>query len=124
MVIKFVFRTHILKWTKPTQLTNRIPMEIAILKEIRKHSCIHLPDMKLYFDDEHHYFILMEYEPAVDLFEYIEEHSKIPDGMIKLIFKQILLAVDCLHSLGIVHRDIKVNQLIGREYHNYQQQSC
>jgi serine/threonine protein kinase len=49
----------------------------------------------------------MEYKPATDLFEFIEQHS-LDEKTVKVIFKQVLLAIEHIHDLGIVHRDIKV----------------
>jgi serine/threonine protein kinase len=53
----------------------------------------------------------MDHKPAIDLFEFIEQEHSVGHDRIKSIFKQVLSAVDHIHSLGIVHRDIKVFQL-------------
>lgn len=47
-----------------------------------------------------------------DLFECIEAHSVLPINTIQKIFNQILDAVLHLHSQGIVHRDLKDENIV------------
>lgn len=53
-----------------------------------------------------------------DLFECIEAHTQLPDVVIRRIFAQIYDAVCYLYSLGIVHRDLKdENVVVDESYH-------
>jgi serine/threonine protein kinase len=54
---------------------------------------------------------------ATDLYECIERRGSFPENQARYIFNQILDAVSHLHSLNLVHRDIKdENILIDQDY--------
>lgn len=58
----------------------------------------------------------MEYSPSIDLFELIEQNVDFMDeAKMRMIFSQILDAVRHLHSIGIVHRDIKVVYVLTKD---------
>ena len=59
-------------------------------------------------------FILIMERPenSVDLFDYIREKGKINEHEAKIIFKQVLGAVDHIHHSGVVHRDIKDENIV------------
>jgi serine/threonine protein kinase len=50
--------------------------------------------------------------PSYDLFECIEQHSYLPENIAKYIFAQVVDIVLYLDSLGVVHRDIKDENLL------------
>jgi serine/threonine protein kinase len=55
--------------------------------------------------------------PAMDLFECIEKHEPFSEPIARYIFRQIADAVGFLHHNGLVHRDIKdENILIDDKY--------
>ncbi|KAJ3110352.1 hypothetical protein HK100_003071, partial [Physocladia obscura] len=49
---------------------------------------------------------------SCDLFECIDAHRRIPEKLAKKIFAQIALAVEYLHSQGLVHRDLKDENIV------------
>ena len=51
-------------------------------------------------------------ENSVDLFDYIREKGKINEHEAKIIFKQVIGAVAHIHSSGVVHRDIKDENIV------------
>lgn len=56
--------------------------------------------------------------PPCDLFECIEAHSRLPEKTILKIFRQLLAAVIYMYSQGIVHRDLKdENVVVDEDYH-------
>lgn len=56
--------------------------------------------------------------PPCDLFECIEAHNQLPLSIVRHIFQQVLEAVNYLYSMGIVHRDIKdENIVVDENYH-------
>jgi serine/threonine protein kinase len=71
---------------------------------------------------EHHQRVLTQQPlrscPPMDLFECIERHQRFSERHGRFIFRQIAAAVAHLYSLGLVHRDIKdENILIDDKFH-------
>jgi len=56
--------------------------------------------------------IIMEYICGGDLLSFVQKRSKINELNAKLIFRQIIEALQYIHSQGIVHRDIKLGNIL------------
>jgi serine/threonine protein kinase len=56
--------------------------------------------------------IVMEYAKNGELFEYVRRKQKVPENITKNFMFQIFLAVDNMHANGIVHRDLKLENIL------------
>ncbi|KNC84866.1 hypothetical protein SARC_02926 [Sphaeroforma arctica JP610] len=52
-------------------------------------------------------FLILEYAPGGDLYDYVEKEGAVPEKKAKKLFCQILSAVLYCHQLNVAHRDIK-----------------
>merc|ERR1712112_112027 len=90
--------------------SDNMPLEVALMQQLQDvPGVIKLLD---YFEMNHCYFIVMERFHCKDLFDFISEQGPLPESLAKDLFKQILeTIVDC-HKRGIVHRDIKDENIL------------
>lgn len=56
--------------------------------------------------------IVMEYAENGELFDYVQKCQKIPESETKRIMFQIFLALDHMHFHRIVHRDLKLENIL------------
>lgn len=63
-------------------------------------------------------YLVMEYVKGLNLEEYLKtlDKSRLEEDQARLIFRQLVKAVDHCHSKWVVHRDLKVNNHIRNSY--------
>lgn len=64
------------------------------------------------FEDEFQLFFVLEYLDGEDLNEYLKGTSRITESESLSIFKQIAEGLRHVHEVGIVHRDIKLENIM------------
>lgn len=65
-----------------------------------------------------HSSLVLTRRPPCDLFECIEAHGRMPEETIRKIFGQLVDAVIYLYGQGIVHRDLKDENIVVDEHYN------
>ena len=92
----------------------RINREIEILRNIYHPNICQMYET---YTTIHNYYLIMEYVPGGDLFDYINEKSFLPENKACYFFRQLISAMEYLSSLGVTHRDIKPeNILLNEDY--------
>ena len=89
--------------------SERIARELHILKLIRHPYIIHLYEI---IETPKYLFLVMEFACNGELFDYIKTKGKLVEAEASRIFGQILLGIEYLHKMGIVHRDMKPENLL------------
>ncbi len=62
-------------------------------------------------ETERYCFIVLEIAENVDLLDYFNSRGHLPEEEARHIFKQMCQAKSHIHSLGIAHRDIKMENV-------------
>ncbi|KAK8381012.1 hypothetical protein O3P69_008141 [Scylla paramamosain] len=96
----------------PQQINGeKVPLEICLLRK-----AAHIPGViKLiaYFELADCFIIVMERPEAVkDLFDYITERKAVPEPEARYLFRQVVDIVRQCHAAGVIHRDIKDENLL------------
>jgi serine/threonine protein kinase len=95
---------------------SRYYMFLIIFKnEVKIFSILDHPNITKYLDSEiieNTYFIYLEYVPGGSLKFIIDKYGPLKENLIKKYLKQILDALEYLHSKKIVHRDIKCANIL------------
>ena len=100
--------------TKKTKYGDNLNMD-KILYEINLMKKLNHPNITKIletFEDEKFYFIIMEYINGGNLFSYVKKRRKLSEKVAKFLFKQIILGIKHIHSQLIVHRDIKLENIL------------
>ena len=88
----------------------KVPLEIALMQQVSDiPGVIHLID---YFDINHSYYIVMERFNSKDLFDFISEKGPLGENLAKQLFRQVLETVSQCHHRGVLHRDIKDENIL------------
>ena len=64
------------------------------------------------FEDEEYILIIMENINGGNLFSYVKKRRKLTEKISKFLFRQIILGIKYIHSQNIVHRDIKLENIL------------
>ncbi|KAI9285682.1 kinase-like domain-containing protein [Umbelopsis sp. AD052] len=95
--------------SKPKLLAS-LRKEIAVLMGLPKHECI--MSVEKVFEDSDLMYLVLELGGGGDLFEYVYEKQRLPEAEARLLFWQLLVGLDYLHSNNVVHRDLKLENVL------------
>ncbi|XP_053685464.1 PAS domain-containing serine/threonine-protein kinase [Sabethes cyaneus] len=117
VISKFILKEKLVpQFMISTEEKRDIPMEVYLLMHVKHPNIVNMFD---WFENDKFFQVVMEiHGSGMDLFEFIDRRPVITEKLACFIFRQIANAVAFLHSLNILHRDIKdENVIIDHNFH-------
>ncbi|XP_047230126.1 serine/threonine-protein kinase pim-2 [Girardinichthys multiradiatus] len=115
VAIKQISRDSVQQWARLPGELSPVPMEIALLHRLSEvggnGGVIQMLD---WFEVEGRGFLLVMERPpqCQDLFDFITERGALPERLALRFFRQIVETLQFVHLHGVVHRDIKDENIV------------
>jgi len=109
VAIKHVARSKVTEWA---ELSGRkVPLELKLLSTVQNvDGVIKLLD---FFERNDSFIYIMEKpRETKDLFDFITENKSLEETLAKKFFRQVVETVTACHDAGVIHRDIKDENLL------------
>ncbi|GAA5846694.1 hypothetical protein JCM9279_003415 [Rhodotorula babjevae] len=91
------------------QRGEKVRREIEVLKMVRHPNIVRLYDV---IETEKYIGIVLEYASGGELFDHILAHRYLKERDASRLFAQLVSGVSYLHAKGVVHRDLKLENLL------------
>lgn len=103
------------KAKKDSYVTKNLRREGHIQQMIRHPNITQLLDI---LETENSYYLVMELCPGGNLMNHIYDKKRLDERETQKYIRQLVLAVEHLHRAGVVHRDLKIENLLLDEQDN------
>ena len=87
----------------------KIIYETNLMKKLNHKNVTKILEM---FEDDKYILIIMEYINGGNLFSFVKKRRKLTEKISKFLFRQIILGLKHIHSKNIVHRDVKLENIL------------
>lgn len=105
VAIKYIKK---LKINDETEI-NRIRREIKIMSKLNHPNIINVREV---FENKERIILVLDCATEGELYDYINKRGKLTEKDARRIFRQIVAAVNYCHQNGVVHRDLKLENIV------------
>ena len=89
--------------------SEKVKKEVDILEQLKSSSIIRLFET---FESEKYMLLVEELCVGGDLLTYLRKRRRLKENMAKIIFKQIIEGLNHCHNKNVLHRDIKLDNIL------------
>jgi len=87
----------------------KVQLEISILEKLKHPNIVRLFEI---FESEKHMLYVSELCVGGDLLTYVRKRRRLKESLAKYLFLQIIDGLRYMHSKGILHRDVKLDNIL------------
>ena len=89
-----------------------VPREVDALKKLSVHEHPNIAQMREFFETSRRVYLVTKLAVGGDLLAYINSRKCLNEDTSRKMIAELLCALDHIHDLGIVHRDLKCENLL------------
>ena len=109
VAIKHVAKNKVTDWT--TLVGRKVPMELKLLHSVQSvEGVIKLLDF--YERNDSFIYVMERPSDCKDMFDFITEKKHLEESLARNFFRQIVSTVLACHNKGVIHRDIKDENIL------------
>lgn len=103
--MKIMDKAHIKKHNMETRVQN----EIKIQTELKFEGIV---EFHCHFEDSEYVYMVLELCEGGNLYRYLKMNGPLNEMGACVVIKQLLLALEYMHGLNVVHRDLKLSNVL------------
>lgn len=111
VAIKRIMKSKVKRWHAIKDKS--VPMEIALLRKVNETRHPGVVTLLEWFECSDCFLLVMARPtPVLDLFDFVSERKRLDETTSKMIFTQVLEAMYHCHQRAVLHRDIKLENIL------------
>ena len=95
---------------KKNDLVAQIVNEVKIMSQLS--ACSHIIQLTDFFEDDVNLYLVMQLASQGTLMDMLNRYGKLKEKVAARIMRDIILAIEFLHSKNIIHRDLKPENIL------------
>ena len=96
-------------------MESRVANEIKIQSELRYKGIV---QSHCHFEDAENVYMVLELCEGGNLYRYLKTHGPLNETEASIVIKQLLLSLEYMHGIGVVHRDLKLSNVLLVQNHS------
>uniref|UniRef100_A0A182K624 Protein kinase domain-containing protein n=1 Tax=Anopheles christyi TaxID=43041 RepID=A0A182K624_9DIPT len=86
-----------------------IPRELDVIRNLRHENIIHFYEL---IETTMRFYISMRYAENGSLLSLVRKEGKLPEPRVRRYYRQVVAALEYIHTAGFAHRDIKLENIV------------